>query len=513
MTIIHPNPSRAGSALVISSIVIITIAGMAMVLTDLTIARYGEQKHRQAQVDLLAATESAANEAIAWLKTEPGVQEALKNMEISPQEYPTVEKSTSAVLVSSALPAGMTQMYPALITSKTITSPGGTQGGTMSPGTVEPSGANSANHRNACSVQSKIIKVAGKVPSEWDNTDRFIIYTTAEFGDRSNPDSVRRQRVEVVIEAKSILVAGEITTNVPTPAFPFTRGLFSENGYDFKGTATTDSWKSDSNGDGIADTPYKAPASYTVGDEHSNGDVGSNGILGAGAYDTNKVHGEATADAGATLPTVNYDPPTSDYTQVKSITGNATLNGTSTGSTVYRTSSVSQKNGNALTIGGSGTVVLYVDGAFNVGDINFAAGSTAKLVIYQNDITGKGCSFNAQNTIGDANDPSRFLFVTAFSGTGPQEMTLNGGASFSGVVLAPNAGIKFTGGSNFYGAFVGQDFSGAVNGNFKFHYDESLAGLSWGTVNKEIKTPTQTPTLEMLAPIAWNIKTVGYNDP
>lgn len=518
MSLIH-NRSRAGSALVVSSIVIITIAGMAIALTDLTISRYTEQKYRQAQVDLLAATESAANETVNWLKNNPAVQESLKNLAVSSPKYPTVEKSTNAVLVSSSLPFGLPEVFPALGTKATTTSYTKTYNSTT---TTTTAGANTANRRNACTVETKVIKVASSAsPSVWDGSERFIIYTTAESGDRSRPESVRRQRVETVITAVSTTVSSTstttTTTSVPTPAYPFTRGLFSMNGYDFKGTATTDSWKSDSDGDGIADTPYKTPASYTKGGDNSHGDVGSNGVLGAGAYDFNKVHGEATPNANASLPNVTYNPPTSGYSSVASITSNATLTGTGTGTTVFRTPSVNHKNNNSLTIGGSGTVVLYVDGAFNVGDVKFAAGSTANLVIYQNDIGGKGASFNAQNTVGDPSDPSRFLFVTAFSGTGSNEMSLNGGANFSGVVLAPNAGIKFNGGSNFFGSFVAKDFSGAVNGNFSFHYDESLAGLSWGTIMQDITTTstttTTTPALSMLAPTAWNVKSVGYNEP
>lgn len=509
------SPSRQGTALVISSIVIITIAGMAIALTDLTIARYGEQKYRQAQVDLLAATESAANETVNWLKNNPSVQDALRNLQVSSPVFPADTKSTSAVLVSSNLPSGLPEVFPSLMTSTF------TYGG-KSYTTTATTGANIANRRNACTVETKVIKVASSAtPSVWDGSERFIVYTTAESGDRSRPESVRRQRVETVITAISTTVTSTstttTTTSVPTPAYPFTRGMFAINGYDFKGTATTDSWKSDSNGDGIADTKYVKPASYTVGGPNSNGDVGSNGVLGAGAYDTSKIHGEATPNANASLPNVTYNPPTSGYTSLASITGNQTITGSGTGTTVFRTPSVAHKNKNTLTINGSGTVVLYVDGAFNVGDVVFAAGSTAKLVIYQNDIGGKGASFNAQNTVGDPDNPSRFLFVSAFSGTGANEMSLNGGAKFSAVVLAPNAGMKFNGGSDFYGSFVGKDFSGAVNGNFSFHYDESLAGLSWGTIMTEISTTTTTttttPTLSMLAPTAWNVRSVGYNDP
>jgi hypothetical protein len=84
-------------------------------------------------------------------------------------------------------------------------------------------------------------------------------------------------------------------------------------------------------------------------------------------------------------------------------------------------------------------------------------------------------------------------------------------------VLAPNAGIKFNGNSDFYGSFVAKDFSGAVNGNFSFHYDESPAGKSFGTIMTDITTSstttTTTPVLSMLAPTAWNVRNIGYGSP
>jgi hypothetical protein len=508
----HLSHARLGSALVVTTIIIITIAGMAITMTDLTISRYKEQGYRQRQVNLLAATESAANESINWLKNNQSVQDALKNLTVSTStSFPTTTTSTSAVLVSSSLPSGLPDVFPALVDS-----------GSTTTSDAAKAAAHAANMRNSCAVSTKVIKVASSsTPSAWDGTERFIVFTTAQFGDTSNPTEVRRQRVETVITAQAtwstVTSSTTTTTSVPTPAFPFTRGLFSMNGYDVGGAATTDSWKSDANGDGIADTRYVAPASYTVGGPNSHGDIGSNGTLGSGAYDTSKVHGTPTPNAGATIPTVTYNPPTSGITSMGTISSNTTLTGSGTGTTVFKTPSLNHKNTNTLTIAGSGTVVLYVDGAFNTGDIKFAAGSTAKLVIYQNDIGGKGCNFNARNSIGDPSDPKRFMFITAFSGTGTNEMSLNGGASFSGVVLAPNAGIKFNGNSNFYGSFVAKDFSGNVNGNFKFHYDESLAGLSWGSIMTTVATTTTTttsvPTLSMLAPTAWNVNTIAYGAP
>ncbi len=296
-----------------------------------------------------------------------------------------------------------------------------------------------------------------------------MIYATATAGDPSRPATVRRERIELVVNVDT----SSATNNA------FQRALFAQNGYDFSGNADTDSWTSDTNGDGIHETPYVAPASYgAVGGVNTSGDVGSNATLGSGAYDTSKVHGTPTPNAGYTLPTVTYSPPA--IAVGAKVTGDVTYTGSGT-TTEIRLAEIAQKNGDKMTIGGSGTVKIYVDGAFNVGDIDFAAGSTVKLEIYQNAAAGKGCSFNSKNTIGDPQDPSRFLFVTAFTGTGSNEMSLNGGASFSGMVVAPYAGIKFNGNSDFYGSFIAKDFSGAVNGNFSFHFDNSLRNVPFGT--------------------------------
>jgi hypothetical protein len=503
---------------VVTSIIIITIAGMAITMTDLTISRYKEQRYRQAQVDLLVATESAANESINWIKNNAQVWEALKNLTVSSStSFPATTTSTSAVLVSSNLPTGLPNIFPALISSS---SPSASS-------SAASAGVYAANKRNGCSVETKVIKVASSSPvSTWDGSERFIVFATATFGDTNNPTEMRRQRVQTVLTAASTWSSSTTTTttttttSVPTPAFPFTRGLFSINGYDVSGNADTDSWKSDSNGDGIADTPYVAPASYTIGGPNSHGDIGSNGTLGSGAYDTSKVHGTPTPNANATLPTVTYNPPTSGVNILGNITANTTLTGTGSGSTIFKTPKLDHHQSETLTITGTGTVVLYVDGSFDAGNIKFASGSTANLIIYQNDIGGKGSNFNAQTSIGDKSDPKRFMFITAFSGTGAaKEMSLNGGASFSGVVLAPNAGIKFNGNSDFYGAFVAKDFSGNVNGNFSFHYDESLAGLSWGSIMTTVTTTTTTPITTTtqspptFAPITWHVQNIGYGSP
>lgn len=481
------SPSRRGTALVITSVIIIILAGMAISLTNLTVSRYGEQQRRQDQVNLLAAVESCSNEALNWVRNDPTwtssdpnsgtIYNFLKNMPVSAHAYPTDTTSTNAVLVSSNLPSAIRSPLAAKNWDKVF--PALTGNG------------NAADRRNACTVEAKIIRVFDGVAGTWDDLDRYVIYATATAGDPARPGTVRRERIELVIK-----VVANSTIN-----YPFRRAMFAQNGYDFRGTARTDSWKSDMNGDGIHETPYVAPASYgAVGGINTSGDLGSNGTLGSGTYDTSKVHGQAYPNAAFTMPTVVYAPPAIPV--LPKVTNNVTYVGVGP-VTEIRVAEIAHKNTNTIMIAGSGTVKIYVDGAFNVGDITFAPGSTAKLEIHQNAAAGKGCNFNAKNTIGDPTDPSRFMFITAFTGTGANEMSLNGGSKFSAVVVAPYAGIKLNGGSDFYGAFVAKDFSGAVNGNFFFHYDIALASLPYG----------ETSSKPSFNPNAYHNRILTYGEP
>jgi hypothetical protein len=59
-----------------------------------------------------------------------------------------------------------------------------------------------------------------------------------------------------------------------------------------------------------------------------------------------------------------------------------------------------------------------------------------------------------------------------------QGITLAGGSAAYAAVYAPNAYVKFTGGSDFFGSAVGYgiDDTGGTN----IHYDEALNGLANG---------------------------------
>jgi hypothetical protein len=71
------------------------------------------------------------------------------------------------------------------------------------------------------------------------------------------------------------------------------------------------------------------------------------------------------------------------------------------------------------------------------------------------------------------NDPIRLQFYG--TGTARQSFTLSGSSDWATSLYAPNATIELKGGgsgSAFYGAIVGNDVT--LNGNYRFHYDESL---------------------------------------
>lgn len=59
------------------------------------------------------------------------------------------------------------------------------------------------------------------------------------------------------------------------------------------------------------------------------------------------------------------------------------------------------------------------------------------------------------------------------------QIEINGGSAFIGYVYAPYADVTLNGNSDIIGAMVGDTFQ--INGNMKFHYDESLGGPQSGS--------------------------------
>jgi Tfp pilus assembly protein PilX len=75
------------------------------------------------------------------------------------------------------------------------------------------------------------------------------------------------------------------------------------------------------------------------------------------------------------------------------------------------------------------------------------------------------------NLTGKATD---FRIYSSLS-SATQGIVLAGGPTATAAVYAPNALVKFAGGSDFYGSMVGRSVT--INGNTNFHYDKALTHL------------------------------------
>lgn len=129
--------------------------------------------------------------------------------------------------------------------------------------------------------------------------------------------------------------------------------------------------------------------------------------------------------------------------------------GTAPGSPVYI-------NINSLTTNGTPTITIDPIPGTNPPQyadlvLNFAGSGTATVI----DMTGG-------SLVNNSLDPATFQLV--YAGTG--QITVNGNSKAAGLVYAPNASVKFAGGSDWYGAVIANnitDFGGAA-----IHYDRRL---------------------------------------
>jgi choice-of-anchor A domain-containing protein len=104
--------------------------------------------------------------------------------------------------------------------------------------------------------------------------------------------------------------------------------------------------------------------------------------------------------------------------------------------------------------------------------IKFATG--ANLVVYSG---GTSCTVNTQVAFNSPGYAANFILYCAPSVT---SFTMNGNATFVGVVVAPNADVTLNGSgdpahpTDFIGCLMANTVT--LNGHFNFHYDEALGG-------------------------------------
>lgn len=449
--------ARRGSALLLAMAMVVTLAAMAVTLTTITINRTQEQTRRQNEVRLLVATESGAHETMDWMQSNPN---SIKVLPAHPEVILGVgltkivdgnvitltpeEKLERQYELVKALPASRKIVSTTQPTSNRIFNALTMSNGATAPGQL-------ANMRNGCTVEAIIVCLKQTEPANsWpDGFEKFLVFVTATQGSiATDATSYRRRRVATVVSTSTMKV--------------FKQTMYAFDGYQFMGSASTDSWPG-------------PPALPTPANNTRNGDIVSGNVVTRRGGAT--VSGDIISNKSIELPTLTYDPPAGAI-NLGSISAPRVLNGP----TVVRATQMTTAG--ELTITGSGDVELYVDGPINTKKIIMAAGSTARLIIRQSDYNiGLGDSqfdLNGGAIIGDIGgggvspDPSRVMLLSNYSGN----MRWNGNGQMSAVVFAPYANMSINGTFNMWGSVVSRAFDGRVNGNFKFHYDDSLANLS-----------------------------------
>jgi hypothetical protein len=445
--------TRSGSALVLVAVTMILLLSLATVLTERTVSGLKDETRRKEDLMLMMASESAANEALAYLQS----------------NYQLLEDRKLA---------GQIDATPAVVD-------GGDVDITASIKTRKVNGRPLTAHWSYLGQRSVVkdrdpvtgVSRFNVVPVGTLNSvvqDVYLVTATATMG---------RDDSGAVVDANRLATRRVQLLFVPYPQDVFVRAMFAHNGFDFQGAAATDSWDSATGG-------YAG----VLGGQGKKGDIAAEGDIDV--LKPGNVYGAINPDISFPLPPVDY-APTAAYLSPDALTTSKTL---TTGS--YRAKYVSIGGSDTLTI--DGKVTLYVDGPVNLvtkssganatGNVVKYADADSRLTIIQGDYdatsgdwpSGLESSFdiNAGDVMGDPANPSRFLIISEYSG----EMKLNGNAEFGGVLYAPNATVQMNGTFDFCGSIIADTFAskplgggaeemGKVNGNFTFHYDEQLANL------------------------------------
>lgn len=253
-----------------------------------------------------------------------------------------------------------------------------------------------------------------------------------------------------VIEAKFALAAA------------FQWAAFSDSSMTMCGTAYTDSYDSDSG-------TYAATMLLESGNIGSNGQVdvcGTADVNGdattatAGAMD---IYGSGfvSGDTTSSSPLVILDPvPQSEIDDAEN--NNAAPAGLA-GSYSYNagTNNLRVNPGNVLVLSSG---VYYFNDVDIRGTVIIPPGTSVEIYVVGD------MDFGSQADVNVAGQPRNLLIFSVGS-----TIRIAGGAEIRAVIYAPDTQFNMSGGSELFGAYVG-NFGGGV-GNSNFHYDRSLGDL------------------------------------
>lgn len=438
------HSSRRGTALVIATMLVVILGGLAISLTEATVGGLKGEHRRTDDLALAMAAESAANIALDHLQNNSALLKTDLNTAQKVSDLPTkadVDAGKSNCDISTAM--GISRVHGI------------------------PVGARWCYIGQRAVVKKFVdglprLEVVPIGTPDSMTQDVYYIRAWATQGNSTDVATWRTRRVELMF--------------VPYPQEVFVRAMFAHNGYDFQGDADTNSWDS-------AVGPYDPTKPGT------NGDLGSEGDIYV--QKPTNVSGSVDDFINYPLPPVVFDDTLLHETPAI-LSGNVTL-----AAGIYRYEAINIQEPEQLTL--NGAVTIYVDGPVAIsGGKKFNpivyGSAAAKLTIVQNAydpaahpewnaISNEIDSVNGSEAIGDIANPSRFIYISAFDGT----LSFNGNGSFGGVLFMPNATLKLNGTFDFYGSviadtFASKDLTGAnqqgkVNGTFSFHYDENLSKL------------------------------------
>lgn len=302
-------------------------------------------------------------------------------------------------------------------------------------------------------LEEQIIQVG-----RWDRYTSAFTALDPSLANKANAVRVVATRNEVPLFFAAI--AGHKTTDVAREAIamisPTCGGVWGFAEVDVPGNVRVDSYDS-------------TESSYSLVGAGNNGDVCSNGPLTvAGSIE---IYGDTLGDPvtvrGGTAYVDGYidtldspvEPPVVDFGDAATNNDNGIIGLTDKGNNPFSTGwNMSIKANDNLTL---------PTGTFYFESVSFASGASLTLsgptTIYlagNFDETGRGTF----NTTGDPHD------LTMYS-LGPL-VHISGSASFYGSIMAPKSDVHLAGNADYYGALIGNDVK--MNGNFKFHVDESL---------------------------------------
>lgn len=279
----------------------------------------------------------------------------------------------------------------------------------------------------------------------------------------------------------------------------FAMGLVAKDQITFNGNvAKIDSWNSLYNDDGTA---RGAAVPYSTSVRHASGSAGSTSVaVGTVAVNNADIYGYVSVGSSTTSGvsvgsqgiisgnfsasggTVDYSRVATDFTTNFDIYNDTstTITDIAVGSfpavlgaagvtRTYRyagniTSSFEVRGDTTLLLTGSGDVINLTGGS----DTLTVANNATCVVYTAADIKLTGGGVVNPNT-------SASSFQIYGTSTTSQNIDVGGGASFNGVIYAPNGVIKIHGNGEVYGSIVGKTIT--VVGNTKFHYDEALGNF------------------------------------